>query len=216
MQKFLRCLKKKKPIERNSSGSYWAFSWLPAFSNFQSLLVSLQFDLGCPGEMNDNFYLASSGACVRWALGSGDAGLSARGLEGKGFPQLSGNPAWQMSHTAWNYSKLFQSSLSIICPPHITQGMGGSQSTFLGICLSCAYRSCFQTTGVETPLDTGGASYTWGGCTSNPEVKLQSSPQSQMGIKAKHLIAWQILYCVCDVFMCNYWRRYKKSSRIIF
>lgn len=142
-------------------------------------------------------------------------GAELAGLEGKGF--LQAQPCLvDVTHSMKLLWTLSKSTLNHLHGPLYPQSMCGSQSTFLGNLPFLCLQEMVSDTGVETPLDTGGASYTWGGCTSNPEVKLQSSPQSQMGIKAKHLIAWQILYHVHYIFICNYWRRYKKSSRTVF
>lgn len=65
--------------------------------------MSFQFDLGHPGEMNYNFYLDSSGACVRWTPGSGDAGsvpeAELAGLKGSDSYKHNKNPDWWMLHT---------------------------------------------------------------------------------------------------------------------
>lgn len=49
-----------------------------------------------------------------------------------------------------------------------------------------------------------------------PAVNLPAVPQSRVGMKAEHLIAWQVTYYVSNVLMCNYWRRYEKTSRPVF
>lgn len=99
--------------------------------------MSFQFHLGHSGEMNYNFYLDSSGACVRWTLGFGDAGLCARGWTSRfgrqGFLQAQWKP-WLLDVThsmklLWTLSKF---TLNNLHTPHRPQGVCGSQSTFLG------------------------------------------------------------------------------------
>lgn len=87
--------------------------------------------------MNYNFDLDSSGACVRWTLDSGDAGLCARGWTSRfgrqGFLQAQCKP-WLVDVThsmklLWTLSKF---TLNNLHTPHHPQDMCGSQSRFLG------------------------------------------------------------------------------------
>lgn len=109
----------------------------------------------------------------------------------------------------------------MICTPHVTHIVCmAHRAASWGICLYCTYRSWFQTTEVEAPLDTGGSLKFLRRLHLNPPAPVNLQPagsaQSQVGVKAKHLIAWQIICYVRKVFMCNYWRRYDKSSRPVF
>lgn len=171
--------------------------------------------------MNYNFYLDSSGACVRWTLGSGDVGLCARGWTSRfgrqGFLQAQCK-TWLVDVThsmklLWTLSKF---TLNNLHTPHYPQGMCGSQSTFLG---DLPFLHLWKLVSDHWSWDPSWYRWSlihlrrlhlksWGEAS-------QQSPKA-WGIRAKHLIAWQILYYVHDVFMCNYWRRYEKSSRTVF
>lgn len=70
---------------------------------------------------------------------------------------------------------------------------GSHRAASWGICLYCTYRSWFQTTEVEAPLDTGGSLKFLRRLHLNPPAPVNLQPagsaQSQVGVKAKHLIA---------------------------